>query len=158
MMSSSRERRSHSAETSRPSLLIYLTMKMAMKMTIKSTKTEFGSTGTRTGSLAATIAFFQSLPARLAAARNYWLAAGGLSILVLAIVVFWRIPDEPRSGVIELAAPLAEPSAAPVETTAENLAVPPSAGGQIRRPATPERVPSAPIMSHGCRGRHLRLL
>ena len=106
---------------------------------------EFGSTGTRTGSLAAGTAFFQSLPARLAAARNYWLAAGGLSILVLAVVVFWRIPDEPRSGVIELAAPLANPSAAPVETTAEALAVSPSAGGQIRRPATPERVPSAPI-------------
>ena len=114
---------------------------------------EFGSTGNRTGSLAAATAFFQSLPARLAAARNYWLAAGGLSILVLAVVVFWRIPDEPRSGVIELAAPLANPSAAPVETitetitetTAEALAVSPSASGQIRRPATQEREPSAPI-------------
>ena len=105
---------------------------------------DFGSAVNRTDSLAAATAFFQSLPARLAAARNYWLAAGGLSILVLAVVVFWRIPDEPRSGVIELAAPLADPSAASVETTPETLAVPSSASGQIRRPVIPERAPPAP--------------
>jgi len=107
---------------------------------------DFGSAVNKTGYLTATTALFQSLPARLAAARNYWLAAGGLSILVLAIVVFWRIPDEPRSGVIELAAPLADSSAASVETTSENLAIPSSASGQIRRPATSERVPSAPVI------------
>ena len=106
---------------------------------------DFGGAANKTGYLSATTALFQSLPVRLAAARNYWLAAGGLSILVLAIVVFWRIPDEPRSGVIELAAPLADSSVASVETTSETLAIPSSASGQIRRPATPERVPSAPV-------------
>ena len=81
----------------------------------------------KTDYLAAAIGFARSVPLRLAAARNYWLAAGGLMLLVLAVIVFWRIPDEPSSGTIELAAPVAS-------RAGDSASVMPPTSGQISRP------------------------
>ena len=81
----------------------------------------------KTDYLAAAIGFARSVPLRLAAARNYWLAAGGLMLLVLAVIVFWRIPDESSSGTIELAAPVAS-------RAGDSASVMPPTSGQISRP------------------------
>lgn len=57
--------------------------------------------------LAAARGMMLGLPSKLAAARAYWVAAAALAIVFIGVLVFWRIPDEPASGRIELAAPLA---------------------------------------------------
>ena len=81
----------------------------------------------KTDYLAAATVFARSVPLRLAAARNYWLAAGGLMLLVLAVIVFWRIPDEPSSGTIELASPVESRGG-------DSVPVMPPTSGQISRP------------------------
>lgn len=43
---------------------------------------------------------------RLAAGRLYWLATAGLAIAFIAVLAFWRIPEEPSQGRIELGSPL----------------------------------------------------
>lgn len=92
---------------------------------------DVNTSASKTDYLAAAIGFARSVPLRLAAARNYWLAAGGLMLLVLAVIVFWRIPDEPSSGTIELAAPVAS-------RAGDSASVMPPTSGQISRP-TAER-------------------
>ncbi|MDO7658262.1 MAG: AAA family ATPase [OM182 bacterium] len=81
----------------------------------------------KTDYLAAATVFARSVPLRLAAARNYWLAAGGLMLLVLAVIVFWRIPDEPSSGTIELASPVESRGG-------DSVSVMPPTSGQVSRP------------------------
>ena len=88
---------------------------------------DVNTSASKTDYLAAAIGFARSVPLRLAAARNYWLAAGGLMLLVLAVIVFWRIPDEPSSGTIELAAPVAS-------RAGDSASVMPPTSGQISRP------------------------
>ena len=88
---------------------------------------DVNTSASKTDYLAAATGFARSVPLRLAAARNYWLAAGGLMLLVLAVIVFWRIPDEPSSGTIELAAPVAS-------RAGDSASVMPPTSGQISRP------------------------
>ena len=88
---------------------------------------DVNTSASKTDYLAAATGFARSVPLRLAAARNYWLAAGGLMLLVLAVIVFWRIPDEPSSGTIELAAPVAS-------RAGDFASVMPPTSGQISRP------------------------
>lgn len=83
----------------------------------------------KTDYLAAATVFARSVPLRLAAARNYWLAAGGLMLLVLAVIVFWRIPDERNSGIIEFAAPVAS-------RAGDSVSVMPPTSGQTSRPTS----------------------
>ena len=83
----------------------------------------------KTDYLAAVTVFARSVPLRLAAARNYWLAAGGLMLLVLAVIAFWRIPIEPSSGTIELAAPVAL-------RASDSASVMPPTSEQISRPTS----------------------
>ena len=91
------------------------------------------TSASKTDYLAAATGFARSVPLRLAAARNYWLAAGGLMLLVLAVIVFWRIPDEPSSGTIELAAPVAS-------RAGDSASVMPPTSGQISRPTADRSV------------------
>ena len=88
---------------------------------------DVNTSASKTDYLAAATGFARSVPLRLAAARNYWLAAGGLMLLVLAVIVFWRIPDESSSGTIELAAPVAS-------RAGDSASVMPPTSGQISRP------------------------
>ncbi|MDP4941982.1 MAG: AAA family ATPase, partial [OM182 bacterium] len=94
---------------------------------------DVNTSASKTDYLAAAIGFARSVPLRLAAARNYWLAAGGLMLLVLAVIVFWRIPDEPSSGTIELAAPVAS-------RAGDSASVMPPTSGQISRPTADRSV------------------
>jgi len=94
---------------------------------------DVNTSASKTDYLAAAIGFARSVPLRLAAARNYWLAAGGLMLLVLAVIVFWRIPDEPSSGSIELAAPVAS-------RAGDSASVMPPTSGQISRPTADRSV------------------
>ena len=54
-------------------------------------------------------------------------------LLVLAVIVFWRIPDEPSSGTIELAAPVAS-------RAGDSASVMPPTSGQISRPTADRSV------------------
>ena len=63
------------------------------------------------------------------ASKTDYLAAGGLMLLVLAVIVFWRIPDEPSFGTIELAAPVAL-------RAGDSASVMPPTSGQISRPTS----------------------
>ena len=94
---------------------------------------DVNTSASKTDYLAAATGFARSVPLRLAAARNYWLAAGGLMLLVLAVIVFWRIPDEPSSGTIELAAPVAS-------RAGDSASVMPPTSGQISRPTADRSV------------------
>ena len=94
---------------------------------------DVNSSASKTDYLAAATGFARSVPLRLAAARNYWLAAGGLMLLVLAVIVFWRIPDEPSSETIELAAPVAS-------RAGDSASVMPPTSGQISRPTADRTV------------------
>ena len=94
---------------------------------------DVNTSASKTDYLAAATGFARSVPLRLAAARNYWLAAGGLMLLVLAVIVFWRIPDEPSSGTIELAAPVAS-------RAGDFASVMPPTSGQISRPTADRSV------------------
>ena len=94
---------------------------------------DVNTSASKTDCLAAATGFARSVPLRLAAARNYWLAAGGLMLLVLAVIVFWRIPDEPSSGTIELAAPVAS-------RAGDSASVMPPTSGQISRPTADRSV------------------
>ncbi|MDG1795182.1 MAG: AAA family ATPase [Gammaproteobacteria bacterium] len=94
---------------------------------------DVNTSASKTDYLAAATGFARSVPLRLAAARNYWLAAVGLMLLVLAVIVFWRIPDEPSSGTIELAAPVAS-------RAGDSASVMSPTSGQISRPAADRSV------------------
>ena len=94
---------------------------------------DVNTSASKTDYLAAATGFARSVPLRLAAARNYWLAAGGLMLLVLAVIVFWRIPAEPSSGTIELAAPVAS-------RAGDSASVMPPTSGQISRPTADRTV------------------
>ena len=94
---------------------------------------DVNTSASKTDYLAAAIGFARSVPLRLAAARNYWLAAVGLMLLVLAVIVFWRIPAEPSSGTIELAAPVAS-------RAGDSASVMSPTSGQISRPAADRSV------------------
>ena len=94
---------------------------------------DVNTSASKTDYLAAATGFARSVPLRLAAARNYWLAAGELMLLVLAVIVFWRIPDEPSSGTIELAAPVAS-------RAGDSASVMPPTSGQISRPTADRSV------------------
>ena len=94
---------------------------------------DVNTSASKTDYLAVATGFARSVPLRLAAARNYWLAAGGLMLLVLAVIVFWRIPDEPSSGTIELAAPVAS-------RAGDSASVMPPTSGQISRPTADRSV------------------
>ena len=94
---------------------------------------DVNTSASKTDYLAAATGFARSVPLRLAAARNYWLAAGGLMMLVLAVIVFWRIPDEPSSGTIELAAPVAS-------MAGDSASVTSPTSGQISRPTADRSV------------------
>ncbi|MDA9783265.1 AAA family ATPase [Gammaproteobacteria bacterium] len=94
---------------------------------------DVNTSASKTDYLAAATGFARSVPLRLAAARNYWLAAGGLMLLVLAVIVFWRIPDEPSSGTIELAAPVAS-------RAGDSASLMPPTSGQISRPSADRSV------------------
>ena len=94
---------------------------------------DVNTSASKTDYLAAATGFARSVPLRLAAARNYWLAAGGLMLLVLAVVVFWRIPDERNSGIIEFAAPVAS-------RAGDSASVMPPTSGQISRPTADRSV------------------
>ena len=94
---------------------------------------DVNTSASKTDYLAAATGFARSVPLRLAAARNYWLAAVGLMLLVLAVIVFWRIPDEPSSGTIELAAPVAS-------RAGDSASVMPPTSGQISRPTADRSV------------------
>ncbi len=89
--------------------------------------------------LAAARAAIVALPARLAAARVYWFAAAGLALLVIAVMVFWRIPEERSNGTIELTLPLAsEP-----EQSAAVPQRPLVSRNQVTRPAVTNPLPQA---------------
>ena len=90
---------------------------------------DVNTSASKTDYLAAATGFARSVPLRLAAARNYWLAAGGLMLLVLAVIAFWRIPIEPSSGTIELAAPVAL-------RASDSASVMPPTSEQISRPTS----------------------
>ena len=94
---------------------------------------DVNTSASKTDYLAAATGFARSVPLRLAAARNYWLAAVGLMLLVLAVIVFWRIPAEPSSGTIELAAPVAS-------RAGDSASVMSPTSGQISRPAADRSV------------------
>ena len=94
---------------------------------------DVNTSASKTDYLAAATGFARSAPLRLAAARNYWLAAVGLMLLVLAVIVFWRIPAEPSSGTIELAAPVAS-------RAGDSASVMSPTSGQISRPAADRSV------------------
>ena len=94
---------------------------------------DVNTSASKTDYLAAATGFARSVPLRLADARNYWLAAGGLMLLVLAVIVFWRIPDEPSSGTIELAAPVAS-------MAGDSASVTSPTSGQISRPTADRSV------------------
>ena len=98
-------------------------------------------------SLAAVQALLRALPARLAAARAYWLSAAGLLVLFLAVIVFWRIPDEPQGGTIALSQPLASQGSSPASPTSSSSSSsvsPQLASRSVPAPPRPSSIASEP--------------
>ncbi len=93
--------------------------------------------------MAAARGMMLALPSKLAAARAYWVAAAALAIVFIGVLVFWRIPDEPASGRIELAAPLApsRPLAMREAQPTQPVAVPERVSERVSERA-PERMPA----------------
>lgn len=141
-----------------------------------------GLIATLTSSTAAAVHSVKGLAAllleRLAAGRLYWFATAALAFAFIAVLAFWRIPEEPPQGRIELASPLAGVDAASAqgagiqETGADDNPVPVSTNpppssqvavsprippavrqDSLRDIASPARAPSSPVADQAPRAR-----